>query len=401
MRNSEENTAISFDEAFEMMMDSARLLGTERISIIDNGAFNRVLRQDVASDMDIPPFDKSAMDGYACRREDLGGELTVIETLPAGLQPKKTIGLGQCSKIMTGAVVPAGADCVIMVEYTEEAGEDKIRFTGSNTKNNICLRGEDGKKGNVVLRAGELIRAQHIAILASVGCTRPLVSRQPRVGIITTGSEIVEPEKKPAAGQIRNSNGPQLSAQTADAGAIVANYGIAADKKEELAKIVNEAIAACDVVILSGGVSVGDYDFVREILKGNGVKLLFEKIAVKPGRPMVFGVSDEAFCFGLPGNPVSTFVMFELFVRPFLFKMMGHDFKPVVSQRRLGRAITRKNVERSSWLPVVYEDEDSVVQVEYHGSAHINALCKADALLCVPSGVAKVEKGTIVAVRQI
>jgi len=392
---------ISFDEAFEIMMGSGRLLGTERIGIIDNGALNRVLREDVASDMDMPPFDKSAMDGYACRRADLGGELSVIETLAAGVQPKKTIASGQCSKIMTGAVVPAGADCVVMVEYTEEAGEDKIRFTGRNTEDNICLRGEDVRKGEVVLRAGELIRAQHIAILASVGCARPLVSVRPRAGIITTGSEIVEPEKKPAPGQIRNSNGPQLSAQAHDAGAIVRNYGIAADTKKELAKVVNEVIAACDVVILSGGVSVGDYDFVREILRGNGVKLLFEKIAVKPGRPMVFGVSDEAFCFGLPGNPVSTFVMFELFVRPFLFKMMGHDFKPVVSQRRLGRAITRKKTERDAWLPVVYEGEDSVVQVEYHGSAHINALCKADGLLCVPSGVAKVEKGTIVAVRQI
>lgn len=392
---------ISFSEAIEKVMGSAQLLGTERISIFDNAALNRVLREDVATDIDMPPFNKSAMDGYACRRTDLGGEMTVIETLAAGVQPTKAIDPGQCAKIMTGAVVPEGADCVIMVEYTEQTGHETIRFTGQSTKNNICLKAEDVKKGDIVLDAGELIRAQHIAVLASAGCVEPLVSVQPRVGIIATGSEIVEPSTKPAPGQIRNSNALQLSAQAASAGVIVQNYGIAPDTKRELAAAVKKAIDQCDVAVLSGGVSVGDYDYVREILRANGVKLLFEKIAVKPGRPMVFGVSDEAFCFGLPGNPVSTFLMFELFVRPFLLKMMGHDFKPSVSQRRLTKTIVRKNTERDSWLPVRYDGQDSIAQIDYHGSAHINALCKADGLICVPSGLAKVEKGTIVAVRQI
>src|SRR4030042_1704813 len=161
-------------------MISAARLGTERVSIIDNGALNRVLREDVASDIDIPPFDKSAMDGFACRRADLGNELTVIETIAAGWTPKKMIGRNQCARIMTGAVVPDGADCVIMVEYAERTGENGIRFTGDSTEDHIRRKGEDAKKGDVVLHAGELIRAQHIAVLASVGGVEPLVSGGPR-----------------------------------------------------------------------------------------------------------------------------------------------------------------------------------------------------------------------------
>jgi len=392
---------ISFEQAFESVMGAARRLGTERVSIVDGGALNRVLRENVASDIDMPPFNKSAMDGFACRRADLGNELAVTETIAAGLQPKKAVGPNQCAKIMTGAVVPEGADCVIMVEYTQSAGENRIRFTGGSTKDNICLKAEDVRKGDLVLPAGVLIKAQHIAVLATVGCVEPLVSVRPRVGIIATGNEIVEPDKKPAAGQIRNSNGFQLSAQAANAGAIATNYGIAADTQEALEAKLKCAMSENDVVILSGGVSMGEYDLVREILKKNGVELLFEKVAVKPGKPMVFGVSDEGFCFGVPGNPVSTFVMFELLVKPFLFKMMGHDFKPAVSRRQLERTIARKETERKSWLPVVFTGEDRVVKIEYHGSAHINALCKADGLLCIPAGVAEIKGGTIVAVRQI
>jgi len=341
------------------------------------------------------------MDGFACRRADLANELTVIETVPAGTMPKRTIGQNQCAKIMTGAVVPEGADCVIMVEYTENVAENKIRFTGSSTEDNICLKGEDVKKADLVLKSGELIKPQQIAVLASVGCVQPLVSLQPRVGIIATGDELVEPSEKPAAYQIRNSNGLQLAAQVARASAIATNYGIAADTEEAIEAMLKKAVTENDVVILSGGVSVGDYDFVRDILEKNNIELLFEKIATKPGRPTVFGISDEAFCFGLPGNPVSTFVIFELLVKPFLFKMMGHNFKPAISHRQLEKTITRKKTERDSWLPVVFTDNDKVIKIEYHGSAHINALCEADGLICIPAGIAEIKEGNTVAVRQI
>jgi len=429
MKNSVKNTVLNFDDAFEIVMSSARRLGTERVGI--DRALNRILAEDVISDIDMPPFNKSAMDGFACRRADLANELSIIETIPAGYTPGKSIGINQCAKIMTGAVVPEGADCVIMVEYTENVAENRIRFAGSTTENNICLRAEDTKKGDVILRAGEIIKAGHIAVLATVGCIKPPVALQPRVGIIATGDELVEPSRQPTACQIRNSNAFQLAAQVIGANAIATNYGIAADTKEALDGMVKKGIRQNDVVILSGGVSVGDYDLVREVLKENNVRLLFERIAVKPGRPTVFGISkvrgqkseigsqksesvlcplSSVFCFGLPGNPASTFIIFELLVKPFLYKMTGHDFKPVVSYRQLESTITRKKTERDSWLPVktisnfksqISNFGGKIASIEYHGSAHINALCEADGLICMPAGVAKIKEGTTVAVRQI
>ena len=381
------------------MISSARQLGSERVEL--GRAFNRALAEDVVCDTDMPPFNKSVMDGFACRRADLRNELTVVETIPAGVMPEKTIGRNQCAKIMTGAVVPEGADCVIMIEHTEAVARNRIRFIGKDTDTNIAARGEDVKKGDVILRAGVLLKAQHIAVLASCGCARPLVTIAPRVGIIATGDELVEPDQKPTPYQIRNSNSLQLAAQVAGASAIPTNYGIVADTKEKISAVLKKAMAENDVVIISAGVSVGDYDLVRDILKENGVKILFESVAVKPGRPTVFGVSDKAFCFGLPGNPVSGFVMFELLVKPFLYKMMGHDFKPTSSRGQLEKTITRKAIERDSWLPVVLRENGKISALEYHGSAHINALCEADGFFCVPAGVTEIKEGTTVAVRQI
>jgi len=390
---------LKFNEAFQVVISAARRLGTERVVL--GQALNRVLAEDIVCDTDMPPFNKSVMDGFACRRADLRNELTVVETIPAGAMPEKTIGRNQCAKIMTGAVVPEGADCVIMIEHTEAVAHNRIRFVGKESDSNIAARGEDVKKGDVILRAGVLLKAQHIAVLASCGCARPLVTIAPRVGIIATGDELVEPDQKPTPYQIRNSNSLQLAAQVAGASAIPTNYGIVADTKEKISAVLKKAMAENDVVIISAGVSVGDYDLVRDILKENGVKILFERVAVKPGRPTVFGVSDKAFCFGLPGNPVSGFVMFELLVKPFLYRMMGHDFKPTCSRGQLERTITRKDAERDFWLPVVLRENGKISALEYHGSAHINALCEADGFFCVPAGVTEIKEGTTVAVRQI
>lgn len=402
MKNSKSGAGVEFDNAFGIVMGSARQLGTERVDI--ELALNRVLAEDVVSDIDVPPFNKSARDGFACRRADLANELTVFETIPAGTLPKRAIGPNQCAKIMTGAVVPEGADCVIMVEHTESAGQSRIRFTRSSTETHISARGEDVREGDVVLRSGCKIGPQHIAVLASHGCVKPLVSLQPRVGVIATGNELVEPSQKPAPYQIRNSNSFQLAAQVKGAGAIAANYGIAVDTAEAIDAMVKKAMAENEILIVSGGISVGDYDLVREILEKNGFKLLFERIAVKPGKPTVFGISNQPipqYCFGLPGNPVSSFVTFELLVKPFVSKVMGHDFVPTIIHRRLEKTITRKKTERDSWLPVAFTDDNKVTWIEYHGSAHIHALCEADGLLCVPAGVAEIAEGTTVAFRQI
>ena len=392
-------TMIPFEKALQIVLNSDHRLGSERIELAD--ALGRVLAEDVKSDIDMPPFSRSSMDGYACRRQDLENKLTIIEIIPAGTVPKKSIGPNKCAKIMTGSMVPEGADCVIMVEFTENVDEDTIRFLGKTTEHNIRQKAEDIKAGGIVLRKGTLLKPRHIAVLASVGNVQPMVAKRPTVGIIATGNELVKPQLKPGPSQIRNSNGPQLAAQLADMCAVVQDYGAAPDTVGEIDSLFKKAAGQNDVVIVCGGVSVGDYDFVPEVFRQNNFELLFEKVAIKPGKPTVFGISQKVYCFGLPGNPVSGFVIFELLVKPFLYKMMGHDYKHRDVQMPLAETVSRRHTKRQSWIPVIITDEYMAGAIEYHGSAHINAICGADGLINFDIGVAQIEKGTVVTVRLI
>ncbi len=390
---------LTFEKALEIVLDSARVIGTERVALA--GVVNRVLAEDVRSDTDIPPFNKSAMDGFACRREDLGNKLKVVETIAAGKQPEKSIGASECSKIMTGAVVPQGADCVIMVEFTENVSENVIRFIGKETADNICAQGEDIRAGGIVLEKGTIVRPKHIATLASVGCANPIVYVRPRVGVIATGSELVEPSQVLSGYQIRDSNSFQLCAQVETVGAVTKNYGIASDTKEAIDVAVKKAMGENDVVLVCGGVSVGEFDFVPQVLRENGVKLLFEKIAIKPGKPTVFGMRGQMYCFGVPGNPVSGFVIFEVLIKPFLYKLMGHNFQARGVKLPLATTVTQKKAGSPSWIPVAITKEGKVAPVEYHGSAHFGALCSADGLICLAKGPCELQEGTLVSVRCI
>ncbi|MGF1586668.1 MAG: gephyrin-like molybdotransferase Glp [Bacteroidales bacterium] len=389
--------------AFE---DAMKIIGSEPVSTAIeetdlNASLGRVLAEDVISDTDMPPFDRSAMDGYACRRSDLGERLEIVGTITAGGAPGKPVGKNQCTKIMTGAQVPDGADCVVMVEHTINDGDNHVIFTGSQTADNISFRAEDVWKGDVLLSRGCLIRPQHIAILASAGCTSPVVYVMPRITVLTTGNEIVEPCEKLAGSLIRNSNGPQLMAQVRMAGGH-ANYGgIVRDTKEDLHVAVKAAVEASDIVIITGGVSMGDFDFVPAVLKDYGIRLFFEKVAVKPGRPTLFGRKDDVFVFGLPGNPVSSFTIFELMVKPLIYRMMGYAFSAPVIKLPMGVDFSRRKADRISWIPVIVDKEGQVFTANYHGSAHIHALHQANGMLGVPAGIFSYKKGDIVNVRQI
>ena len=390
---------ISFEKALEIILDSARYLGNERVDF--NESLGRVLAEDVISDVDMPPFDKAAMDGFACRREDLDKELDVIETIPAGMIPEKSIGERQCARIMTGAMVPEGADTVIMVEQTEDIGHEKIRFTAGKTSPNIAYRAEDVKEGDVMWNKGQPVKPSHIAVFSAVGFTDPLVARQPRVAILSTGDELVEPNEKPGPGKIRNSNAWQLMAQVTQAGSIPVYMGIVPDTKEDTDIAISKALAENDVVILTGGVSMGDFDFVPEIMRKNKVDIRFQKVAVKPGRPTVFGVTDKSWIFGLPGNPVSSFINFEIFVKPLLYKLMGNDYKPIEMKLPMGVNFKRKKADRLEWVPVKINENAEVVPVSYHGSAHIHAVCLSNALMSVPVDKFEITKGELVNVRPV
>ena len=390
---------LSFDKALKIVLDSASFLGSEKVSITDS--LNRVLAEDVKSDIDLPPCDRAVMDGYACRREDIGNELSIIEVIPAGKKPEKKIEPNQCAKIMTGASIPNGADCVIMVEHTENPTEKTVRISGDNTNDFIRYKGEYITSGQVVLNKGIIIKPQHIAVLASAGCSEVLVSRKPKVGIIATGDELVEPHLKPETWQLRNSNSFQLAAQLENIGVVVTYYGIAKDSIEEIDKLFRKAADECDIITLSGGVSMGDFDFVPEIFKKNNVKLLFEKIAIKPGKPVIFGTKDELYCFGIPGNPVSTFTVTELLIKPFLYKLMGHEYCPLNIKLPLGETIKRKDTERLSWFPARITSDGHVQSIDYHGSAHINSLSCADGLISMDPEVAELSKDSLVSIRLI
>lgn len=390
---------VEFDEALEIIRNQVFTLETEKQPL--HNSVNRILAEDIFSDVDMPPFNKSAMDGYACRRGDLDNSLEIIETVRAGDIPGKTIGENQCVKIMTGARVPEGADCVIMVEHTVQDGAGYIRFTGQKTAGNIAFKGEDLKNGDLVLPGGWLIGPQHIAMLASAGCTIPTLYRQPKVAIMTTGDEIIEPDKKPSGTSIRNSNGPQLVAQAKKMGLTPQYLGIVKDTPEATDSAIKSALKNNDLIIITGGVSMGDYDFVPSVLRENGFTLFFEKVAVKPGRPTVFGKKDNVFLFGLPGNPVSSFMIFELMVKPFIYNLMGHIYEPAPVRMPVGEDFSRKKADRVAWIPVFLNNRGEIIPVDYHGSAHIHSLWDAWGLMRMTKDVYSFKKGDMVNVRQI
>jgi len=390
---------ITFERAYEIVMNSSFSTGTEEVHFTDS--FNRVLAGKVVSDIDMPPFTKSSMDGYACRKQDLANDLEVIETIPAGKSPSKALGRNQCSKIMTGAPVPEGADCVIMVENTEILTSGKIRFTGVFTKENIAEKGQDIKKGDTVLNPGMKITPQDIAVMAAVGHTTVTVSRMPRIAVISSGSELVEPSEIPGISQIRNSNSYQLMAQVERAGAVGKYYGIAMDDENVTYEIIVKAISESDIVLVTGGVSMGDFDFVPAVLERAGVKILFTRVAVQPGKPTTFGIHKKAVVFGLPGNPVSTLLQFELLVRPLICKMMGYDWKPLEIHLPLKERFSRNFADRIALIPVAITADRQALPVEFHGSAHISSMSESFGIVSLPIGIKSIEKGEIVSVRQI
>lgn len=390
---------ISFEKAFDIVMSTAFSMGTEEIHF--TGSLDRILSQDIRSDIDMPPFNKSSVDGFACKKEDLGSELTVMETIPAGNVPNCNIGNLQCSRIMTGAIVPSGADCVIMVEETEILPSGKLKFKGSFVKENIARKGEDIKKGDIVIRKGTMIKPQDIAIMAVVGREMVPVSTVPRVAIISSGSELVEPGEFPGPAQIRNSNAYQLMAQAKKAGIPAKYYGIARDNESDTLEIVARALSESDVVIITGGVSMGDFDFIPAVLEKAGAEIRFSRIAIQPGKPTTFGVAPKAVVFGLPGNPVSSFLQFEILVKPFIFKLMNHDWKPLELRMPLKKSFSRKLADRMALIPVAADVQGYIEPVEFHGSAHISSLGEAFGIIAVPVGIKNLNEGDIVSVRQI
>lgn len=388
---------LSYEEALQKTLRRSQSVDTEVVSIFDS--LNRVLAEDINSQLDMPPFDRSLMDGYACRKDDLGKDLLIVETIPAGYVPRKKILEGQCAKIMTGGVVPEGADAIFIVEDTIKVGRSRVRSKHTDIPDYIAKKGSDYKPGTTLIESGTKIDPQQMAIMASIGVTEVKVKSLPKVGVIATGSELVEPSEDISAGKIRNSNSTQLIAQLKKMGIKATYYGIVEDDFDKIYATMKKATSENNVVLLTGGVSMGDMDYVPGVMEKLGLEIVFDRVAIKPGKPTTLAVSEDVTVFGLPGNPVATFVIFEFFVKPYLYKAMDYEFSPTVLPLKLGQTISRKIVDRESYVPVVFDKEGVLYPLRYHGSAHIDALNRAQGFISYPQGVSQLEEGSVVNVR--
>ncbi len=346
-------------------------------------ALGRILSDPLTSPIALPPFHKSAMDGYAVAEGD-PGPWRMTAFIPAGAPAPEAIQRGECAKIMTGAMLPPGAARVVRVEYAEEK-QGLVRQTRAESGTNVSLAGEDVAVGTPLLEAGRSLDPAAIALVASVGLADLPVFTRPRVGIVPTGSELLTPGAPLEPGKIYNSNGPALAAQVLRAGGRPLPFPAPADREEEIAASLGQALSECDLLLISGGVSAGDLDLVPAVLERLGARILFRKIAVQPGMPTLGAELSGKAVFGLPGNPVSTFVIFELFVRPLLARLAGTTYQPREGVALVGEEVRRRASERTSYVPVRVRD-GRVFPLPYHGSAHLLALAGADALLPIPPG---------------
>jgi molybdopterin molybdotransferase len=386
---------ISVAEGQAAILERLRPLPPERVALTP-ALLGRVLAEDVTSDLDLPPHDKAMMDGYAVRSVDLPGgrgTLAVVEEITAGHTPRQAVGPGQAARIMTGAPVPAGADTVVMVEYTRklEDGRVSVEDRPPSPGQHVMPRGREMRAGEVILGVGTLLRPAVFGLLATVGRTEALVVPAPRVAVVATGDELVEAGTVLKAGQIRNSNGPMLVAQVSRAGARAEYLGIARDEPGKLRALVDQGLRA-DVLVLSGGVSAGTLDLVPGVLQEAGVAAHFHRVAMKPGKPVFFGTGPRGTAvFGLPGNPVSSLVCFELFVRPALRRLGGH---PDALRNPVRAALAeqfRHRSDRPTYHPAVLEESAGgrrVATVAWLGSPDLKALARANALALFPPGEA-------------
>ena len=360
---------------------------------------SRILREDVFCDADSPPFDKAIRDGFAVRFEDLTQSpvtLSVIGESRAGLAAGLTVQRGQCCEIMTGAPLPAGANAVVMVEHTERLSPASVRILKSVRENEGWLRlGAESRKGDRVLQAGRQIGLADVGLLASAGKSRVMVSRKPRVAIIATGDELVEVQETPGSSQIRNSNSYTIQAQTMEAGAAPVLLGIARDNLEDLRTKIRHGLES-DILLVSGGVSMGKYDLVENVFAEFGVEVLFDKIAMKPGKPTVFGHRGDTYVFGLPGNPISTIVSFHMFVRPLiLFLLKAADTRPKILEAKL-EAPAKCDPQRASLVPALVRFEGGQYRIAvapWKGSSDLVGLARANALIVIPRREGTLEPG--------
>jgi molybdopterin molybdotransferase len=400
-------TILSFEDARDVIERHAadvRPGGTDTVGLL--ASLGRILAQEVAADRDFPPFRRAMRDGYAVRAHDLANlpaTLRVIGEIKAGAAPEdllREVGAGQAVAIMTGAPAPDGTDAVVMVEYTSSSGDHVAITRGVASGDNIVAAGSEARQGQMLLRPGMRMDYAAIGLAASVGLQSLAVYRQPEVAILSTGDEIVEVGAKPGAYQIRNSNSYSLAAQVQAAGGVPKILDIARDEHEHLRALIGQGWQS-DLLVLSGGVSMGKYDLVEQVLAEFGAEFFFTGAQIQPGRPVVFGRAKGRYFFGLPGNPISTMVTFELFAKPMLEALAGMTQQAMLFlHARLKTEIkTKPGLKR--FLPGFLSGEFEHAEVElagWHGSADVAAMGRSNCYVVIPPDREKIGAGEWVAV---
>jgi molybdopterin molybdotransferase len=393
------------NEARERILSHFKATTTETIPLIE--AANRILAIDIPADGDYPSFDNSAVDGFALRAEDTSASsltLTVVADIPAGSAPTISLSAGQAARIMTGAQVPHGANCVIPVEETDfnnrNAGTaaPKTVTIAKQMKagENVRRRGMDIRMGEIVMKQGRTLRPQDLGLLATLGYADVSVHKKARVALLSSGNELLEVGAQLEPGKIRDSNSYALAAAVVHAGAEVVRLGVAKDTRESVTSLLDEAAhEGADLILSSAGVSVGAFDFIKEVIDAHG-KMDFWRVNMRPGKPLAFGEYRNIPFIGLPGNPVSAFVGFEVFVRPTLERLNGK----LDGGRQTVRVRTEEEIEsdgRESYLRARIQVKDGVSSASltgHQGSGNLLSLVQADALLIIPAGVKCVPAGS-------
>lgn len=402
---------LSVADALHRVLEHARAKTAVPVALADTVGL--VLDEDIASDIDSPPHDKSMVDGYAVLASDLTdgrARLKVLEEITAGMVPTCPVTTGHCTRIMTGAPVPSGADSIVMVEYTALLGDTvEIHDEGFRAGQNLMHRGKSLRQGEIVLRRGVELGPAEIGLLAEVGRSQIQAIGPVQVAILSTGNELVSCDQKPGPGKIRNSNSPLLSAACRRVGAVPIDLGIARDEFDALRQSVSAGLTS-DELIISGGVSAGVLDLVPRVLAEVGVRPVFHKVQLKPGKPLWFGVHEGStshsrpptLVFGLPGNPISSLVCFELFVKPAIARLAGrhwempHTTKPA----KLTREFTHRG-DRPTYHPAMLigsPDGPLVEPTAWKGSADLRGFVGANALIVFPAGDRRYQAGDAVEV---
>jgi molybdopterin molybdotransferase len=412
---------ISVEDARAYILKHFAPLEAERVDLLD--ALNRVLAEDVRSEMNVPPFNNSAMDGYAMRADDIAhasranpATLRVIGDVAAGYTATRAVEPGTAMRIMTGAPMPSGADTVVRFEETSEGVQGRAATKGRDTVeilvamkrgDNVRAAGEDIRAGEVVMPRGTIVRAAEIGVLASIGKNQVAVHRRPRVAILATGDELVAIDEPITPGKIRNSNEYSNAAAVLQAGGIPIRLGIARDNIADLtAKIRAGLDADADLFLTSAGVSVGDYDIVKDVLNAEGA-MHFWQVKMKPGKPLAFGIlrgKKDVPLLGLPGNPVSALISFETFARPAILTMLGKtNFARPTVRARLDEDVENSS-DRRNFIRVRVEargDELIARTTGEQGSGVLTSVSKANGLLVVPENVTRVRAGEVVDVQMM